>query len=149
MDIKPASDSDNESSDGDYIPEDDEDDEFDEGYLDADAFTDVDEFDEFDGHMDLVPDLVGLGQFADVENELGVDSEVDLWGDHEDAENLGLSDGYESESVSEGDLVASSDDERVVNEGKSPSSVHLYIKLIHCSSSSIHRRRISKHWSRT
>ncbi|KAI0787161.1 hypothetical protein BC629DRAFT_1440340 [Irpex lacteus] len=93
-DIRPITESDGESSDGDYVPEDDED----------DGFTDEDMD---DWGMDTDP----MEPFTDAEDEEEVDVELDAWEDSEEGmENLGLSDG---DSMSEGDLAMVSGDEGV------------------------------------
>ncbi|CAL1701092.1 unnamed protein product [Somion occarium] len=135
LDVKPLSESDYGSSDGDYVPgeEDEEDDE--DGFLDYEAFTEEEEMDAFEDfhfhsryfHAEdedgggpgtvlpryLSPDPGGVGHSehlglgdADAEDiEIDMDG-VDEWADHEDEslENWGLSDGYGSESLSEGDI---------------------------------------------
>ncbi|CDO71385.1 hypothetical protein BN946_scf184908.g143 [Trametes cinnabarina] len=96
--IRPASDSDNESSDGDYVPGDDEDeDDEDDAFFDSDGFMDTESV--FDD-MDIEED-------ADVNIDEDVD--VETWEDDaEDAsvENWGLSDGDGSEGLSEVEVLA-------------------------------------------
>ncbi|PSR75031.1 hypothetical protein PHLCEN_2v9361 [Hermanssonia centrifuga] len=111
LDVKPPSDSDNESSDGDYIPGDDEDEDEDDGFLDTDGFTDTDEFD-FEVGMDIDGD--GFHDYeVELDEDIEVDADLDAWGVAEDGnmDNLGLSDGYGSESLSETDLVVSGEDD--------------------------------------
>ncbi|KAI9069244.1 hypothetical protein FKP32DRAFT_1587046 [Trametes sanguinea] len=96
--IRPASDSDNESSDGDYVPGDDEDeDDEDDAFFESDGFMDTESvFDDMD--MD-----------EDAGIEIDEDVDIERWDDTaEDAsmENWGLSDGDGSESLSEVEVLA-------------------------------------------
>ncbi len=98
--LRPPSDSDNESSDGDYVPGDDEEDE-DDGFFDSDAFMDTDsEFDDMDIEDNLFGAPPDMSEF-----DADVDLDVDLWEEAaadvsmEDS-HCGLSDGA-SDSVSE------------------------------------------------
>ncbi len=93
--IRPASDSDNESSDGDYVPGDDEEEDEDDGFFDSDFMETDSAFDDMDIEEDLDVD-------ADMEEDVDVD--VDSWeaeAANVSLENWGLSDGDGSESVSE------------------------------------------------
>ena len=93
LDIKPVSESDNESSDDDYIPGDDyEDDEEDLEFTDDDESV---------FSLDLDPS--GLDEFVDAEEEIVGDDEAD--GDS--MRNWGLSDG---DSLSDGELSFNADD---------------------------------------
>ncbi|TFK83889.1 hypothetical protein K466DRAFT_602477 [Polyporus arcularius HHB13444] len=101
--IKPPSDSDVESSDGDYVPGDDEDEEDDDVFFDTDseAFMETDSaFDDIDVEEDLDPD-------ADMEE----DADLEDWeaqAGNASAENWGLSDGDGSDSLSEVEAMAMS-----------------------------------------
>ncbi|KAI0637999.1 hypothetical protein C8Q77DRAFT_1088849 [Trametes polyzona] len=99
--IRPPSDSDNESSDGDYVPGDDEEDDEDDGFFDSDGFMETESvFDDMDMEEDVEVD-------ADV--DIDEEGDADLWdveaGDAS-MENWGLSDGDGSESVSEVEVLA-------------------------------------------
>ncbi|OBZ77135.1 hypothetical protein A0H81_03716 [Grifola frondosa] len=112
--IKPPSDSDNESSDGDYIPGDDEDEDEDDAFLDTDGFTEY-EFDademELDGEFDTDVDededaVVDMSVYLDFD----ASADIAVWdnareGVDEGMVNWGLSDGEGSESLSEGDVL--------------------------------------------
>lgn len=99
--VRPPSDSDNESSDGDYVPGDDEEDDEDDGFFDSDGFMDTES--EFDD-MDIRESLFGAPQSHN-ESDADVDLNAVLWEEAaadvsmEDS-NWGLSDGA-SDSVSE------------------------------------------------
>lgn len=88
LDIKPPSDSDDESSDGgEYLPDEDEDDE-DLFLLETDGFTD-------EGELDV--DEMDLG--------MELEEEEDMWADGDDEmEEWGSNGDLESESLSEGDI---------------------------------------------
>lgn len=99
--VRPPSDSDNESSDGDYVPGDDEEDDEDDGFFDSDGFMDTES--EFDD-MDIQENLFGAPQSLS-EFDGDVDLDAVLW--EEEAANVsmedsnwGLSDGA-SDSLSE------------------------------------------------
>ncbi|KAL7282266.1 hypothetical protein ACG7TL_003735 [Trametes sanguinea] len=98
--IRPESDSDNESSDGDYVPGDDEDeDDEDDAFFDSDGFMD----------SESVFDDMDIDEDADV--EIDEEEDVERWDDNAgDAsmENWGLSDGDGSESLSEVEVLAMS-----------------------------------------
>ncbi|GBE79767.1 hypothetical protein BKA93DRAFT_821456 [Sparassis latifolia] len=110
LNVRPISDSDYESSDGDYVPgEDDEEEEEEDGFLDIDGFTDMDaefDVDEMDLEVDAVSEFGG-GVWDDE-------------GEYEDAdesmENLGLSDGDGSESLSEGELFVTPEENLLVDD---------------------------------
>lgn len=87
LDVAPLSDSDTESEDGDYIPDDD------------DEMDTEDDFD-FEPDWDMV----------DETDEEEVDADL-LDQPHAELDNLGLSDGEGSDSPSEGDLAVSFDSE--------------------------------------
>ena len=113
--IRPPSDSDNESSDGDYVPGDDEEDDEDDGFFDSDdAFMETESaFDDMDIEEDLDPD-------ADMEEDVDVDLDVDLWEEeaaNASMDNWGLSDGDGSESVSEVEGLAMSGELPAENDG--------------------------------
>ena len=98
--IKPPSDSDNESSDGDYVPGDDEEDDEDDGFFDSDFMDTESAFDDMDVEEEL----------DDVEME-GEEVSMDAWeGVAADAsmENWGLSSegDVESEELSEVEILA-------------------------------------------
>ncbi|TBU48996.1 hypothetical protein BD309DRAFT_948271 [Dichomitus squalens] len=94
--LKPPSDSDNESSDGDYVPGDDEEDDEDDGFFDSDGFMETDSvFDDMD-----IEDSISVGAEAEMDAD-----EDDLWEEEAanvrmEDENWGLSDGA-SDSLSE------------------------------------------------
>ncbi|KAL1937733.1 hypothetical protein VTO73DRAFT_12886 [Trametes versicolor] len=94
--IRPASDSDNESSDGDYVPGDDEEDDEDDGFYDSDFMETESAYDDMD--------------IEDVDADVDIDDvDVAPWDDHaRDAsmDNWGLSDGDGSESLSEVEVLA-------------------------------------------
>ncbi|PIL36958.1 hypothetical protein GSI_00650 [Ganoderma sinense ZZ0214-1] len=99
--VRPPSDSDNESSDGDYVPGDDEEDDEDDGFFDSDGFMDTEsEFDDMDVQVNLLGALPGTSEF-----DGDVDYDAVLWEEQaadvsmEDS-NWGLSDGA-SDSLSE------------------------------------------------
>ena len=100
--IKPPSDSDNESSDGDYVPGDDEEDEEEDyGFFDSDDFMETDSvFDDMDVEENL--HYVGME-----------DDNVSVWEEqagNASMENLGLSsDDDVSEEVSEVEILAFSE----------------------------------------
>ncbi|KAF7798925.1 hypothetical protein EIP86_010153 [Pleurotus ostreatoroseus] len=103
LDIKPLTDSDFESSDEDYVPGDDEEEE-DDVFMDTEDDWDFDDV-EYDAHDGF-----------DTADEQEVDA--DLWEDHNDGlDNLGLSDGYGSESYSEGELAVSLEGDSYVVDG--------------------------------
>ena len=105
LDIKPLTDSDFESSDEDYVPGDDEEEE-DDVFMDTEDDWDFDDV-EYDAHDGF-----------DTADEQEVDA--DLWEDHNDGlDNLGLSDGYGSESYSEGELAVSLEGDSYVVDGMS------------------------------
>ncbi|KAI0368083.1 hypothetical protein BV20DRAFT_485864 [Pilatotrama ljubarskyi] len=117
--IRPPSDSDVESSDGDYVPGDDEEDDEEDGFFDSDGFMDTESvFDDMDIEEDVDVD-------ADV--DINEDVDGDLWEDNAaDAgvDNWGLSDGDGSESMSEVEVLALSaelqpenDDAEVYSDG--------------------------------
>ncbi|KAE9410445.1 hypothetical protein BT96DRAFT_871338 [Gymnopus androsaceus JB14] len=97
--IRPPSDSDGESSDGgEYIPNDEEDDEEDSYLVDTDGFTEADEFDVEMGEVDL--DVYQSWQPSDIDD--AVDDGSSEWG-LTDGDSVSNSDGdisFESESVS-------------------------------------------------
>ncbi|KAI9001385.1 hypothetical protein BD414DRAFT_533131 [Trametes punicea] len=98
--IQPPSDSDNESSDGDYVPGDDEEDDEDDGFFDSDGFMET----------ESVFDDMAIEEDIEVNTDIDMDEDVDveLWEDDAaDAsmENWGLSDGDGSESVSEVEVL--------------------------------------------
>ncbi|PCH41495.1 hypothetical protein WOLCODRAFT_137425 [Wolfiporia cocos MD-104 SS10] len=113
--IRPITESDYESSDGDYVPgEDDEDDE-DDGFLDADDFDGDMEIDDDGGfwvddgfdtdEYDLGSDSFPPEQMEELATAV-VSGALDAAGEHGDSmENLGLSDGDGSESFSDGDIL--------------------------------------------
>ena len=113
MDIKFPTDSDGESSDGDYIPDEEEEDEDeDEAFMDTEDDWDFEPASEWDTHDENMSE-------ADQ-----VEVAIDLWDDDEPLENLGLSDEYESESLSDPDVALSySGDSYVVDSKSDPSSV--------------------------
>jgi len=121
LDIKPPSDSDYESSDGDYIPDDEEDEE--DGFFDTDGFTDMEDFEmeDADEEMDFDDDFDGFGASF---GRGGLREDED-----EGLENLGLSDGYGSESFSEGvsdegvGVPSGGIDHAVVFDGEGPSGL--------------------------
>ncbi|KAI1786686.1 hypothetical protein LXA43DRAFT_1032914 [Ganoderma leucocontextum] len=100
--VRPPSDSDNESSDGDYVPGDDEEDDEDDGFLDSDGFMETESVLD---DMDIEDDL-SVGAHGDIsEFDVDVDLDIDLWEEEEadvnmEDSNWGLSDGA-SDSVSE------------------------------------------------
>lgn len=73
--------------------------------------SDAELIDEFDDEMDMDVGAIGSEAFVEMGDEAEVNLELDNRGNHDDElENLGLSDGYESESFSEGDLMISGDE---------------------------------------
>ncbi|KAI0824739.1 hypothetical protein BC628DRAFT_1495936 [Trametes gibbosa] len=96
----PTDQTDNESSDGDYVPGDDEDEE-DE---DDDIFFDDEDDEDDDIDMDIDEPFFMLGDVAP--NELVVVGAWESESDDEDMDNWGLSDGEGSESVSEVEILA-------------------------------------------
>lgn len=107
LDIKPLTESDFESDDDDYIPEDEDEEE-------DDAFMDTEDDWDFDADGDMDTDVRGDLDIADEE-----EVDADLWEDHDDdMDNMGLSDGYGSESYSEGDLTVSVEGESYLIDGK-------------------------------
>ncbi|KAH9948349.1 hypothetical protein B0H21DRAFT_733867 [Amylocystis lapponica] len=150
LDIYPPSESDNESSDGDYVPGEDEEEEEEEeeedGFFDGDGFEDTEDEFEVD-RMDMEV-FAGFGDIAaDIDEWMAGDqiaapamdiaADLDAWFHEEEArrrrdrspENMGLSDG--SESVSEVELVLEN-----FNEGEgnllpeSPEAVASYNVLL-------------------
>ena len=141
-DIEPAPEEDNESSDGDYVPGDDDEEDEEDGFdADADAFTEGD--DEFGADwMDLdVLDAFGGDIAADVDHWL---AHSDLHADpvlngfasppfHRrdgSVENWGLSDGGGSDSLSEIELALAepAEDDNTADQRKStPSSSTFYM----------------------
>lgn len=122
--IRPLTESDYESSDGEYVPGEDDEEE-DDGFLDTDDFDgddfefDVDEMDldqseELEVYLDVHVETDGDVEFdVNVEGDNDVTPEI-VWegGDEDDGmENWGLSDGDGSESLSEGDLFVSGEEE--------------------------------------
>jgi len=91
-------DSDNESSDGDYVPGEEEEEE-DDGFLDTDGFTDMDTEFDVDGEMDL-----GLEGFWGVTDDEFEDADENMDSADLDPANWGLTDEEGSESMSEEDL---------------------------------------------
>ncbi|KAH9927211.1 uncharacterized protein BXZ73DRAFT_102797 [Epithele typhae] len=104
--LKPASDSDNESSDGDYVPGDDEDDEDeDDGFLDSDGLMETESvIDTMDVEDDLDEDDI----------EMDGDEAMRIWEERAAnaiMENWGLSsDGEGSEDASEVEALALSEE---------------------------------------
>ncbi|KAI0650250.1 hypothetical protein C8Q79DRAFT_942822 [Trametes meyenii] len=98
--IRPPSEDDDESTDGDYVPGDDEEEE-DDGFFDSDGFMETESI--FDD-MDIEEDI-------DIDVDVDIDDEVDLrrwYSNSSDAgmDNWGLSDGDGSESMSEVEVLA-------------------------------------------
>lgn len=94
LDVKPISESDNESSDDDYIPHDEEFEDEDEDEDDFE-FTDDDGDDESDFSLELDPR--GLDEFVDAQEEITGEDEAD----EDSMRNWGLSDG---DSLSDGEF---------------------------------------------
>ncbi|KAI0677064.1 hypothetical protein C8Q78DRAFT_1000991 [Trametes maxima] len=98
--IRPPSEDDDESTDGDYVPGDDEEEE-DDGFFDSDGFMETESvFDDMDIEEDMEFDV-----------DVDIDDEVDLrrwYSTSSDAgmDNWGLSDGDGSESMSEVEVLA-------------------------------------------
>ncbi|KAH9849969.1 hypothetical protein C2E23DRAFT_836909 [Lenzites betulinus] len=102
--LEPPSDSDNESSDGDYEPGEDEDDDEDEddGFLDSDGFMETESV--FDDDMELDEELFMAADRAP--NEVVINGAWDDEPADADMDNWGLSDGEGSESLSEVEILA-------------------------------------------
>ncbi|RPD80671.1 hypothetical protein L226DRAFT_116675 [Lentinus tigrinus ALCF2SS1-7] len=114
--IKPPSDSDVESSDGDYVPGDDED-EDDDAFFDTDseAFMETDSaFDDMDVEEDLEPE-------EDMEEDVDLE-EWEAQAANTSMENWGLSDGDGSEDVSEVEGLAMSGELPLEDDGTVKSS---------------------------
>ena len=95
LDIRVPTDSDGESSDGDYIPDEEDDDEDDDdGFMDTEDDWDIEPPSEWD--------VYGEESVSDADQ---VEVALDICDDHEFMENPGLSDEYESESLSEPDVA--------------------------------------------
>lgn len=96
LDIRPPSDSDDESSDGgEWIPDEHEEEEDDDAFLDTDGFTEAGEFDVEQMELDL----------------------EDIWDLEDNDMDWGLTDG-ESEPFSEGDMSSNSPEEEADDHGR-------------------------------
>ncbi len=73
---------------------------------------------------------------VELDEDIEVDTDLDAWGAAEDGnmENLGLSDGYGSESLSETDLVVSGEDDSFTTDGTFPPSRNAFFVPYSCIS---------------